>query len=208
MSHVMPQVALHRIISDGIKILKENVDILDDIFLYYTSDPMSADYGQSYIDSIKTWFVDTKIPVVQAWSMNPAQVPQVAIRLANEQEDISKAAIGDHWGEGEDANVGVGVFNVQLDVSLFGSKTTDEVLWLYYIVNYILFKRKRQAEDLGLQIHTFSASDYNRSPIAQSGENIYVRTIRFSTTVQNFWSSEPYLDLNDLEVTVVPEQVD
>lgn len=208
MSHVMPQVALHRIIYDGVKLLKQNIDLLDDVFQYYLAEPMANEYGQTYVDNIKTWFLATKIPVVQAWSMNPAQVPQITIALASEQEDLQKAAIGDHFGEDEEGNVGVGVFGVQLDVSIYGSKTTDEVLWLYYIVNYILFKRKRQAEALGLQLHTFSASDYNRNSMAMSAENIYVRTIKFSTTVQNTWDSEPFLDLNDLEITITPEPKD
>ena len=196
----MPQVALHRLIKDGVAILKQNPDILDDIFQFYLCDPMSIDYGQSYIDGIKTWFLETKIPVVQAWSMSQSGVPQITVKLASEQEDISKAAIGDYWGEGENSEIGVGVFNVQLDVNLHGTKSTDEVLWLYYIVNYILFKRKRQAELLGLQLHTFSATDYTRDNISQSAENMYVRTIRYSATVQNFWDADSYLDFDNLEV--------
>lgn len=199
MPHVMPQVALHRIIMDGIKILKSNPDVLDDIFQYYTCDEMNADYGQSYIDKIKTWFTTTKIPVIQAWSMNTATAPQITIRLATEQEDESKAAIGDHWDAGEDGNIGVSAFNVAMDVAIYGTKSTDEVLWLYYIVNYVLFKRKRQAEALGLQLYTFAATDYSRD-IERSAENLWVRTIRFRATVQNFWDSEPYLDIDEIDV--------
>lgn len=199
MPHVMPQVALHRIIMDGIKILKANPDVLDDVFQYYMCPEMNSDYGQSYIDKIKTWFTTTKIPVVQAWSMNAAAVPQITIRLATEQEDETKSAVGDHWGDGEDGNIGVGVFTVTMDVMLYGTKNTDEVLWLYYIVNYVLFKRKRQVEALGLQLHSFSATDYTRDN-ERSGENLWIRTIRFRTTVQNFWDSEPYLDIGEIEV--------
>ena len=204
MSHVMPQVALHRIIRDGVQIVKDNVDILDDIFQYYTSEAMNADYGQSYIDEIKVWLTKTKVPVVQAWHLNMQQVPQIGIQLAQETEAEDKAAIGDHWGDGEDGNIGVGVFNVNLDVILMGNKNTDEVLWLYYIVNYILFKRKRQAEALGLQLHTFAATDYMKDQMRMP-ENVYSRTIRFRTTVQNFWDSEPYLNIEDMEVGVTFE---
>lgn len=204
MPHVMPQVALHRIVMEGIKILKANPDVLDDIFQYYTCEEMDADYGQTYIDKIKTWLVTTKIPVVQAWSMNPATVPQVTIRLATEQEDEGKSAIGDHWGDSEEGHVGVGVFNVSMDIALHGTKNTDEVLWMYYMVNYILFKRKRHAEALGLQLHTFAATDYSRD-IERSAENIWVRTIRFKATVQNFWDSDPFLDIDDIDVGIVFE---
>lgn len=205
MAHVLPQVALHRIIQDGVRIVKTNIDVLDDIFQYYNCGPMKADYGQAYIDKIKVWFKTTKVPVVQAWSMNMSSVPQVSIQLAQENEDESKAGIGDYWGEGEDSTVNVGVFNVMLDVLIFGTKNSDEVLWLYYIVNYILFKRKRQAEALGLQLHTFSASDYARD-IPKLPENVWVRTIRFKTTVQNFWEQDPYLNIDDMEVGIIYEQ--
>lgn len=199
MPHVMPQVALHRIVMEGIHILKSNISVLDDIFQYYTCEPMNADYGQKYIDQIKTWFLATKIPVVQAWSLNVEKAPQISIKLATEQEDEGKAAIGDHFGDGDEANIGVGVFTVMLDIGLHGSKNTDEVLWLYYIVSYILFKRKRQAEELGLQLHTFSATDYTRE-FPKLPENIWVRTIRFKATVQNFWDSEPYINIDEVVV--------
>jgi len=199
MAHIIPQVALHRIIWQGIQILKQNPAVLDDIFLYYTVDPINRDYGQKYIDNIKKWFIETEIPVVQAWSLNPQQAPQIALRLASEQEDESKAAVGDHWGEGEDSQIGTSPFVVNLDVLIMSSKNGDEALWLYYIVNYILFKRKRQAERLGLQLQTFSATDNSRD-MGKLADNIWVRTIKYRCVVQNFWDSEPYIDISDIEV--------
>lgn len=204
MAHVMPQIALHRIIAEGVQILKNNINVLDDIFQYYTVDPINKDYGQEYIDQIKEWFKNTKIPVVQAWSLNMSKVPQISVQLAQESEAEDKASMGDYWGDGEDGTIGVSAFNVNLDVMIFGTKNSDEVLWLYYIVNYILFKRKRQAEALGLQLHTFSATDYARD-WPKLPENVWVRTIRFRATVQNFWDSEPFLDIGDLETVVLVE---
>lgn len=206
MPMVMPQIAVHRLIQEGIAIVKANIDLLDDIFQYYTSEGMDNDYGQDYIDKIKVWFHDTKVPVVQAWSMNLSKVPQISVQLAQENEDESKAAIGDHFGEDENGNIGVGVTSVMLDVNLFGTKNSDEVLWLYYIVKYILFKRKRRAEELGLQLHTFSATDYARD-IPKLPENVWVRTIRVKTVTEDFWDAEPWLDIEDMEVDITYEQV-
>lgn len=199
MAHVIPQVALHRVIWQGIQILKQNPDVLDDIFTYYTVEPINRDYGVKYIDNIKRWFTQTEIPVVQAWSINPQQAPQIAIKLASEQEDESKSAIGDHFDMGDDADTGVSPFTVNLDIMIMAPKNSDESLWLYYIVNYILFKRKRQAERLGLQLQTFSASD-NMRDTGKLGDNLWVRTIRYRCIVQNFWDAEPYLDISDIEV--------
>lgn len=199
MPHTMPQVALHRIIQEGMAIVRQKPEILDNIFQYYKCEEMNADYGQPYIDKIKQWFQTTKIPVVQAWSLNPQRAPQISIRLAAEQEDESKAAMGDHWGMGEDSNVGTSPFVVHLDVGIHASKNGDQTLWLYYIVNYILFKRKRRAEALGLQLYTFSATDYNRDA-AKLADNIFSRYIRVRTLTQNFWDAEDYLDIDDAEV--------
>lgn len=199
MAHVMPQVALQRLLQEGIRLLKENPEILDCIFQYYTCDAMESDYGQSYIEEIKTWFLKTKIPVVQAWSYDPQQVPQITVKLATEQEDETKAGIGDHWAMGEEANIGVAPFIVNLDITIRSSANGDQVLWLYYMVNYILFKRKRRAEQLGLQLHTFSATDYSRDN-SKLADNIWERYIRFRTVVQNFWDSESYLDIDDIDI--------
>ena len=204
MPHVMPQVALHRILQEGIKILKQNPDVLDDIFEYYKCDEMELDYGQPYIDNIKKWFVETKVPVVQAWSLNPQKVPQIGVKLAQDQEDESLTAIGDHFGDGEDYTIGVSPSQVQLDIIVMSSKNGDESLWLYYIVCYILLKRKRRAEALGLQKHTWSASDYNRN-MGKLADNIWERYIRYKATVQNFWDNEAYLDFDDLEVDIAAE---
>jgi len=206
-AHVIPQVALHRVIWQGIQILKQNPDVLDDIFLYYTCDPMNRDYGQAYIDGIKTWLTGTDIPVVQAWSLNPQIAPQIAVRLASEQEDESKAAIGDHWGMGEEADIGTSPFVVNLDILVMSSRNSDETLWLYYIVNYILFKRKREAEKLGLQLQTFSATD-NARDFGKLADNIWVRTIRFRCVVQNFWDATPYIDISDIELDTAVSNID
>ena len=208
MGMVMPQVALHRVIWEGVQILKQNPDVLDDIFLYYTVEPINRDYGQTYVDNIKKWFVETELPVVQAWSLNPQQAPQIAIKLSSEQEDESKAAIGDFFDSGEESDIGVSPFIVNLDIMIMAPKNSDESIWLYYIVNYILFKRKRQAERLGLQLHTFSATDNNRDA-SKLTDNIWVRTIRYRCVVQNFWDSEPYLNIEDIELnTTVSNDLD
>jgi len=204
MIFILPQIALQRIIQEGFSIIKQNPELLDGIFSYYTMSDLDKDYGQAYIDKIKTWVTTTKIPIVQAWSMNAQQAPQISIKLASEQEDEGKAAIGDHWGDGEEANIGTSPFIVNLDIMLQGTKNSDEVMWLYYMTNYILFKRKRKMEAMGLQLSTFNASDYSKEN-GKLPDNVYARYIRFRAIVQNFWDAEDYLDINDLELGIKVE---
>lgn len=199
--HILAQVALQRVLQAGIKKIKEKPSLIDDIFAGYNCPEMSADYGQSYIDSIKSWFANTKIPVVQAWSFDAQRIPLISVKLATESEDESKAAIGDFFGDGEDAEIGTGVFTVMLDIGIHTSKTGDEVLWLYYIVCYILFKNKQLADKLGLRLQTFSASDYNKDPNLMA-DNIWSRWIRYRCTVENMWDGDEFLNIDDLEVSI------
>jgi len=203
MSQVLAQPALQRVIQVGLRYLKDNIDCLDDIFQYYTCPDMNDDYGQQYIDKIKIWFAETKIPVTQAWSLNPQKIPQISIHLAAEQEDEGKAALGDFFGIGTGDDVttttGVGVFTVQMDVGIHGSRNGDEVLWMYYIITDVLFKQKRLAESLGLQLHSFSASDYNKRSELMV-DNVWVRWLRFRCTVENFFKQDDLLDITDIEV--------
>jgi hypothetical protein len=196
---ILSQVALQRLIQDGITIIKNSPEVLDDIFCMYTIDELSASYGQAYIDQIKTWFVNTKIPVVQAWSLNPQTAPMIGIKLATDQEDVSNAAIGDYLGPGTEGETGVLVQGVQLDIVIQTTKNGDEALWLYYIVCYILMKRKRTAEALGFELHTWNASDYNRNASVLA-DNIWQRYIRFSAKIYHTWEDRPYLDIDDVAV--------
>lgn len=200
----LPQVALHRLIQEGVAHIKNNIDVMDSIFNYYSQPPMDIDYGEAYVQTIKDWFTQTKIPIVQAWSLNPQKAPQISIKLATEAEDENKAAIGDHFGEGVDTDVGTAPFVVQLDVGIHASKNTDQTMWLYEIIKFILFKFKRRAEQLGLQLHTFNATDLTRNQVVMA-DNIFTRYIRVRTITQTFWDSYDYIEIEDIETDLLAE---
>jgi hypothetical protein len=210
MPQVLAQPALQRVLQAGIRDIKNNIDCLDHVFEYYLCPEMADDYGQSYIDKIKAWFLETKIPVVQSWSFNPQKVPQISIHLAAEQEDESKAGIGDYYsqeiGADVDHTTGIGVFSVQMDIGIHGSRNGDEVLWLYYIVSDILFRNKRLSEKLGLKLQSYSASDYNKRGEVMV-DNVWVRWLRFRCTVQNFFKLEELIEIGDVEVDTQAENV-
>lgn len=201
---IMPQIALQKIIQMGLKDIKDNPDILEDIFQYMHDPDLENDYGEKYVGQIKTWFLQTKIPVIHAWSFNAERIPCVSIHLANESEDENKAAIGDFFGEGPEGNTNITPFNVQLDVGIHASKSSDQVLWLYYIVTYVLFKYKREAERMGLNLQTFTASDWDKRA-DQMVENIWVRWIRFRCSTNNFWDAERKTGPYDMKVEVEVE---
>ena len=198
---ILTEIVLQRAIATGIKSIKNNISILDDIFAQLSHNRLYQPYGQTYINEIKSWFASTKIPVVQDWSFDVTQIPCISIHLGNEVDDESKAAIGDYFGNDENSEVIVNPMTVMLDIGIHADKSKDHVLWIYYIVNYILYKEKPMLREMGLQLITFNASEYNKEAKYMS-ENIWTRWIRFRCTVQNYIDGDIFNEITDVESEV------
>jgi hypothetical protein len=197
----MPEIVLQRAISNGIVKLKTNEDVFKGIFAQYMSEELDPYYGTEYVDGIWTWFSATKLPVVQSFSFDPQKVPCLSIHLASEQDDEGKAAAGDFFGMGENSDELVNPMTVMLDIGIHASKSKDHVLWMYYIVNYLLYKEKKLMRSLGLQLTTFSASEYNKDS-QYMAENVWSRWVRFKCTVQNFLDDDDYTEIDSLTVNI------
>lgn len=196
----MPEIVIQKVLDYGIKQLRSNKAEFYDLFAQFTQDELNNDYGPTYLDELWKWFSTTKIPVVKAWSLNTQIIPCISVHLANETEDESKAAIGDIAGSFDDqGETGTGVFTAMVDIGIHANKAGDHVLWLYYIVAYVLFKHKLMAHRLGLKLHTFSASDYNKDNNKMT-ENIWTRWVRFRCTTENFWDAERFSDVESLNL--------
>ena len=207
MAVVLAEVALQRLIQTGLSNLRNNPDGFNDIFSQYTSPEMAASYGQAYVDKIKSWFDNTKMPVVQAWAFDTTRVPGFSIHLADESEDESKVAFGDHWGMGEDADILTGPVNVSIDIGIHADKAKDHVLWMYYILLYILYREKMVGQKLGLQVYTYRASDYTKES-KYMADNVWSRWVRFRCTVQHYVpAAEEYIE-PEMEIQIDAVQTD
>jgi hypothetical protein len=199
----MPEIVIQKVLDYGIKQLRANKTEFYELFDQFTQDELSADYGPKYLDEVWKWFSTTKIPVLKAWSFNMQTIPCISVHLANETEDEAKASIGDYAGMfDEESETGTGVFTAMVDIGIHANRAGDHVLWLYYIVAYILFKHKLMAHRLGLKLHTFSASDYNKDS-SKMAENMWTRWVRFRCTTQNFWDAQSSGTLVD-EINTYP----
>lgn len=200
MGFVMPEIVIQKVLDYGMRRLRADKEAFYDLFNQFTYEELNSDYGQKYLDDVWKWFSTTKIPVVKAWAFNRQNIPSISVHLANETEDESKAAFADIGGIiNDEGELGTGVFTVMVDIGIHANKAGDHVLWLYYITSYVLFKHKTMAEKLGLRLHTFSASDYNKDT-SKMTENIWTRWIRFRCTTQNFWSADKYLEIEEVNV--------
>lgn len=197
MSWAMPEISMRRVIDDSLKRLRLNKPAFIDIFNDFAKDELDSEYGAAYIEQVWLWFSTTKIPVVQSWSFNAQKIPCISIHLANEQEAEDKIAFDDFGGTfpGDDATTGTSAFTVMLDIGIHANKGGDHVLWLYYILAYILFKNKAVLVRLGLQMGTFSASDYSKEA-EKMGNNVWTRWVRYRCTTQSDWAAD---DLKTIE---------
>lgn len=202
MSFVMPEIVLQRLIQHGIKDLRSRPEAFDNIFSQFLEYEMIDDYGQAYIDQIRNWFITTKIPVVQAWSFNVSRVPCISITLSSENEATDKAAMGDHYGEDEETEILMGAFNTTLDIEVHANRDSDQVLWLYYAVGYILYKNKIMAERLGIQLQTWSANDYGKNnPYAE--QNIWTRRLKVSCITLNSIDGDALEEATETKYSIV-----
>lgn len=196
MSWTMPEVIIRRVIDDSFRRLRLNKPAFLNIFADFTKDELNSEYGANYSEQIWQWFATTKIPIVQGWAFNAQKIPSISVHLANEQEAEDKIAFDDFAGTFDDeTTTGTAAFTVMLDIGIHANKGGDHVLWLYYILAYILFKNKPALVRLGLEMGTFSASDYSRDA-EKMGNNVWTRWVRYRCTTQSDWPAE---DLTTIE---------
>lgn len=195
----LPEVVLKRVVEDGMRRLRNNRPAFLEIFASYTEEDLESDYGDAYVEQIWDWFSTTKIPVIQSWSFNPERIPSISVHLANEQEAEDKLAIDDYAGDFmSNETTGTAAFTVMLDIGLHANRSSDHLLWLYYITSYILFKSKPSLARLGLKMGTFSATDYSKDA-EKMGNNIWTRWIRYRCTTQNFWGADALSTIEELD---------
>lgn len=98
-------------------------------------------------------------------------------------------------------------FTENIDLGIHGKDDDNTVLWMYYIIVWILFRFKQTLEDRGIDIHTFSASEFDRQSKFVE-ENIYSRWIRLSgkTTVE--WSEDPLPIATGIELDLDADDLD
>lgn len=199
MAWCLPEVVIRKVIDNGFKRLRSNKAAFLDIFADFAKDELADEYGLAYAEQIYEWFTTTKVPVIQSWSLNAQKIPCISVHLANDQEDESKLAFNDFGGEFDgETETGTAAFSVMLDIGIHANRGGDHVLWLYYILAYVLFKNKPALTRLGLEMGTFSASDYSKDA-EKMGNNIWTRWVRYRCTTQNDWTGD---DLEEVDVNI------
>jgi len=77
-------------------------------------------------------------------------------------------------------------FMGHVDIGFHADVDFQTVLWLYYIIEWVLFRFKLDMERNGIQLQTFSGSEFAKDSKFLP-ENIYSRWMRFSAQVYVEW---------------------
>lgn len=77
-------------------------------------------------------------------------------------------------------------FRETFEIKANANSNSDQAIWLYYILAYILMRYKHRFEEVGLESQTFGASEFFRD-IGKAPNNIWGRTIRFTFLVNHEW---------------------
>lgn len=96
MSIVLPDLIIETTIRDGLAYLKQNLNVVDDIFGEMLKGYANRKYGQAEIDRIKTYLTTKNIAIVHSFHEAVAKSPCFSIQLGNENEAKERAHLSDH----------------------------------------------------------------------------------------------------------------
>lgn len=205
---IIPEIAAQNIIQVGINRLKDKREYFDEIFCYLVDNPfMNIRYGKAWVDKQWNWFTQTKIRVLQSYSLSNQTVPSYSIKISSESEDVSKAAINDGYGFDDNGNeLGIAAFSCAISIGIHADKSADQVIVMKRILNYILFKEKSLAQDFGIEIQTVSTSPHQKDDF-KFPENIYSMYTTLSVIFFNTWRQYDATGPYDLETGLILENL-
>jgi len=211
MGFIFGDLIVETILTEGLADFRANIDDRLDMFYDQLKESyLSTEYGQAELDRFKQYINDNEISIVHNWNIVSQRVPCIFIQNVSSQEQVQRTFINDFSGNID--TIGAGVitdrreefsfpFNEQVQVGIHvndpGGPTA--LRWLYAMVVYFLISRKDDLVDRGLELSTFSATDFNRLNEFLP-ENIFSRYITF-----NFIN---YVSIKDITPSTIITDID
>ena len=121
--------------------------------------------------------------------------------------DISKLLVKSGQGTITKRKLGQAQFRELIDIGLHGHADQHTVMWLYYIVSWLLFRFKTILEKRCFDVHTFSASDFDRDS-KYLGEHVYSRWLRLSGKTSISWREPPYTNITRIDTATLDSNGD
>jgi hypothetical protein len=151
------------------------------------------------------------ISIVQSWRDIPERIPCIFIQSVASVEDVSKTMFNDFSGDidtftGPDLTGRSSQHTIPLNDHIqIGIHTSTpggatSLRWLYALVVYFLISRKEDLSAKGIELSTFSATDFNRLN-EYLPEEIFSRYINFSfLNYVSFTSLTPEVLVDEIDM--------
>ena len=186
------------------------------IFGHLAASYLQTDYGQKKIDEISKFIRETKIPVVQHFSLVDVSVPCFSIQLLDGKEDESYAGLGDFNQRLTTLNSDeTAVIDIQellyasisdtIQIGIHTAITPDLTKYLYYFLVNLFITKKQVFINRGLQLTSWSATDISRLN-EWLPNNIYSRFVNFSVfTTPKFNTGISEEIITDIDISADPD---
>jgi hypothetical protein len=198
----------------GLKELKANPDLIDDVLASLPQDDLTSDrYGSKTITQCKKWFADTEVETLLGLKFRYMEKPAiVAIELGDENEN--ETTIGDRNYEPiEDHPRKPGIrrcveslhADASYTVAVFAHGEPELMLFLQSLVLFQLLRRK---EDL-LDARGYAVSKFSMGTAAliepNTREMIYLRAIKLHGKVRHGWPKKEGGIIQSVPTAMIPE---
>lgn len=292
MGFPIPDLIIESVIRDGMQNVRNDPEVLEDVFLSLTQPFASKKYGEAEIEKIKRMLQRKEISIVHAFSAVSAKIPCISIQLAEEVEDEKNAKLGDA-GEvrdfsfedpadiagttilsdvealtydsnsgiitvpdtvnlsdvhinliytdvtGEDhvivggvdntlgqkqfridadaeLTLGVGSIKTSIDFDRYligqapsnitvivGIHTNDPLItkYLYILMKYFLLSRKEDICSRGIQLSTYSGSDFNRN-MDYGADMVFTRFLNVKGKIFPTWRKDKAVLIDNIELNI------
>lgn len=201
MSFIFGDLVIQTILEAGLADMRANPDArLDVLFAQLKENYFNADYGQAELNRYKTYIADNKIDIVHSHRMVAERLPCLYIQNVSSSEDEQKSFINDYSGNVDTLGGGGDVITERLEEKTVCTRDAVQVgihiddpggmtalRWTYAAVIYFLISQKETMLERGLQLTTWSASDFNRLNELLP-ENVYSRYITFNFNTYISWT--------------------
>lgn len=199
----------------GLRELRANPDIIDDVLASLPQDDVTADkYGDKTITQLRRWFADTSVEILLGLKFRYMEKPAiVAVELGDENEN--EVTIGDkNFDPIEPHPRKPGVFraveslhaDASYTIAVFAHGEPEYMLFLQSLVLYQLLRRK---EDL-LDARGFAVSKFSMGTAAlidsNTKEMIYLRAIKLHGKVRHGWCKKEGGAIESVPFAAIPEQ--
>ena len=194
---LMPEKTIMAALASGLQTIKDNPDIIDDIFDVDT-------LGTAYIDKVRAYLPANKVYIGQGHAIDDTRLPGwyvIPANLSPDEQFVGSMILDDEVAEtdifGDEVEGEYHRYNARV---ISASTNGDVTMFLEAVARYILIQSQRWAEENGLMELTVAATDFD--PIYQYlPQHLFYRSTTLGFRGISTWR-QSYIIIRETELYV------